>query len=79
VKKVVIVEDDQIIRRSLSRAPWKEHDFKVVGEAKNGEKAIKIIEVEQPEVVVSDINMPFMDGIEMAYLIIEISTNTKVI
>ena len=41
MNKVIIVEDDRIIRRSLSRAPWQEHGFILAGEASNGESAIE--------------------------------------
>ena len=79
MNKVIIVEDDRIIRRSLSRAPWKEHGFKLAGEAADGESALDLIEREQPQVVVSDISMPFMNGLEMARLIKGTSPHTKVI
>lgn len=79
MNKVIIVEDDRIIRRSLSRAPWQEHGFVLAGEATNGESAIELIEQEQPHVVISDISMPFMNGLEMAKVIKETSPHTKVI
>lgn len=79
MNKVIIVEDDRIIRRSLCSVPWKEHGFILAGEATNGENAIELIEKEQPQVVISDITMPFMNGLEMAKLIRETSPHTKVI
>lgn len=77
--KVVIVEDDRIIRRSLCKAAWEDYDFTVVGQAGNGQQAIEIIKAEKPEVVVSDINMPFMSGLDMAQMIKDKSPHTKVI
>jgi two-component system, response regulator YesN len=77
--KVIIVEDDRIIRRSLSRAPWKEHGFLLAGEAADGESALELIEREQPHVVVSDISMPFMNGLDMARVVKETNPHTKVI
>lgn len=79
MNKIIIVEDDRIIRRSLCRAPWKEHGFILAGEAANGEIAIELIEQEQPQVVISDISMPYMNGLEMAKVIKETSPHTKVI
>ena len=79
MNKVIIVEDDRIIRRSLSRAPWKEHGFILAGEAADGESALDLIEREQPQVVISDISMPFMNGLEMARSIKVTSPHTKVI
>ena len=79
MNKVIIVEDDRIIRRSLCRAPWKQHGFVLAGEAANGESALALIEKEQPQVVISDITMPFMNGLEMAKIIKKTSPHTKVI
>ena len=79
MNKVIIVEDDRIIRRSLSMAPWKEHGFLLAGEAADGESALDLIEKEQPQVVISDISMPFMNGLDMARSIKETSPHTKVI
>ncbi|MFF2449208.1 response regulator [Neobacillus sp. NPDC058068] len=65
--KVAIVDDDRIIRKGLSSViPWEEHGFQLVGDAADGEKGLELIEKEQPQIVVSDIKMPFMDGLEMA-------------
>lgn len=77
--KIIIVEDDRIIRKSLMNAPWEKHGFMLVGEATNGEDAIQLIEIEQPQVVISDIKMPFMDGLEMAKVVKQKSPLTKVI
>ena len=65
--KILIVDDDRIIRQGLVKTiPWLEHGFEVVGEAGDGEQALKIIQSKQPQIVVSDIRMPFMDGLELA-------------
>ncbi|WP_462413034.1 response regulator [Neobacillus sp. Marseille-QA0830] len=78
--KVIVVEDDRIIRRGLCQAiPWKEHGFILAGEAPDGAVALDLIKKEQPQVVVSDINMPFMSGLEMAKHVKEVSPDTKII
>lgn len=78
--KVIVVEDDRIIRRGICSAiPWEEHGFAVAGEAGDGEVALDLIKKEQPQVVISDINMPFMNGLEMTKIIKEISPGTRVI
>lgn len=65
--KVMIVDDDRIIRKGVMKTiPWAENGFKLVGEAGDGEQALAIIAQEQPQIVVSDIRMPFMDGLELA-------------
>lgn len=77
--KVIVVEDDRIIRRSICNAPWEKNGFILAGEAPDGERALEIIEKEQPQVVISDITMPFMNGLEMARIIKVTSPQTKVI
>lgn len=78
--KVMIVDDDRIIRKGLMKTiPWAEHGFKLVGEAGDGEQALAIIEQEQPEIIVSDIKMPFMDGLELARRTREINPAIKFI
>lgn len=64
--KVVIVEDDRIIRRALVQSDWESIGMTVVGEAPDGQRGLEVIRENQPQVVVTDINMPFMDGIQMA-------------
>ncbi|MFP7295626.1 response regulator [Neobacillus niacini] len=78
--KVIVVEDDRIIRKGICQAiPWGEHGFVIAGEAGDGELALELIEKEQPQVVVSDINMPFMSGLEMAKQIKKKSPETRII
>ena len=65
--KIMIVDDDRIIRMGLMKTiPWAEHGFELVGEAGDGEQALELIRKTQPQVVISDIRMPFMDGLELA-------------
>jgi two-component system, response regulator YesN len=65
--KVAIVDDDRIIRRGLvNTIPWERYGYQLVGEASDGEQGLKLIDDFQPQIVISDIKMPFMDGLEMA-------------
>ncbi len=68
--RLLIVDDEEDIRNGMSRGiPWKEWGFTVVGIAENGEEAVFLTEKEKPDVVLSDIRMPKMDGVElMQYL-----------
>lgn len=64
--KLLIVDDDAIIRKGLSKLiDWEEHHFDMVAYAPDGEKAWEIIQNQEVNIVVSDIKMPFMDGIEL--------------
>ena len=64
--KVVVVEDEKIIRKGLIYSiHWEEFGCSVVGEARNGIEGIDAIKEHNPNIVVADINMPIMDGLEM--------------
>lgn len=63
---LVIVEDEEIIRRGLvCTIDWLKMGARVVGEAANGREALQVIRATHPEVVLTDIKMPIMDGIEL--------------
>lgn len=61
--KVLLVDDQNLIRQGLRALLELEPDLEIVGEAENGESAIKIIPQLQPHVVLMDIRMPIMDGV----------------
>ncbi|WP_165763921.1 response regulator transcription factor [Halalkalibacter urbisdiaboli] len=70
--KVLIVEDDQLVRKGLMFAmPWSEFDMKVVGEASNGKKGLEFLEHESVDLVITDINMPVMSGMEFMRIVKE--------
>ena len=78
--KVLIVEDEAIIREGLkNNIPWKEMGFEVAGTACNGRKAVEMLENLHDEVVMTDVRMPVMDGIELAQYINEHRPEIKVI
>lgn len=64
--KVIVAEDEDIIRKGLVYSvPWAEMDCSVVGEARNGVEGVELIKRLEPDIVMADINMPVMDGLEM--------------
>ena len=64
--KVLIVEDEDIMRKGVMFMPnWQEVDCIVVGEAANGAEGLEKIEKYQPDIVIVDVNMPIMGGLEM--------------
>jgi len=66
VIKVVIVDDEMLIRVGIkSCIDWEEHGFEIAGQAGNGLKALEIIEATHPDIVMTDIKMPKMDGLEL--------------
>jgi DNA-binding NarL/FixJ family response regulator len=65
-KAVLVVDDNEFIRRSLCKVFTSEADFEVCGEAENGREAIeKALEL-RPDLIVMDLSMPVMNGIEAA-------------
>lgn len=64
--KVLIVDDEGILRNGLKHLfSWEDHGFTIVGEASNGEEALEMVEKQQPHIVITDIVMPIMDGVEL--------------
>ena len=64
--KVVVVEDEALVRRGIVLAvDWAAVDCAVVGEAADGQEGLELIRQCKPELIVTDIKMPRMDGIEM--------------
>lgn len=68
--KLLIVEDERAIAQGIAKSnPWEEWGFQVSGICNNGEEAVAFIEKDKPDLVLSDIRMPKMDGIAlMQYL-----------
>jgi two-component system chemotaxis response regulator CheB len=62
--KVLIVDDSAIFRKILRNILIKEERFSVVGEARHGEEALKLIKRHQPDALILDVDMPIMDGLE---------------
>lgn len=64
--KVLIVDDEFYFRQALKVSlPWEELGFRIEGEAKNGEEALAMLPAIEPDIVLVDINMPIMDGMEL--------------
>ena len=62
--RVVLADDQSLIRAGLRALLDAEDDLAVVGEARDGVAAIDVVRRERPDVVVMDIRMPIMDGLE---------------
>lgn len=78
--KLMIVDDEEDIRRGMARGiPWKEFGFEVVAQAVDGEDAVQQMETARPDVVLSDIRMPRMDGVELMQYIYQNYPEIKII
>ncbi len=63
--RVIIAEDEDIIRKGLVYLPWADMECTVVGEACNGVEGVDLIRRLHPDIVLADINMPVLDGLDM--------------
>lgn len=78
--KLVIVEDEAILRKSIiKKIDWEKCGFIVAGEAENGIDAIEVIDAVNPDVIITDIDMPFMNGMELSEIVTEKYPMTKII
>ncbi len=78
--KILLVDDEEEIRKGIiKKIKWEELGFCVIGEAENGVEALDIIDKTVPDIVFTDIRMPFMDGIKLAENIKYRFPTTKVI
>lgn len=77
---IILADDEQQILYGMQKGiDWEGLGFSVVGTAQNGKEALELTEEFHPDLVISDIKMPFMDGLELAGQIHENYMNTKVI
>lgn len=68
--KVFLVEDEIVMREGIkNNINWTEEGFEFAGEASDGELAYPLIQKTRPDILITDIKMPFMDGLELSRLI----------
>ena len=75
-----LVEDERIARESIrDNVPWREHDILFLGDAPDGEVALPQILEKQPDILLTDIKMPFMDGLELSRIVRKELPDTRII
>jgi len=77
--KVLLVDDHELVRTGIRRLLDDFNDIEVIAEADSGEVAISLVREHQPQVVLMDVNMPGIGGLEATRKLIQIAPNTKVI
>ena len=78
--KVFLVEDESVIRDGLrDNIPWQQYGFQFVGEAADGEMALPLIRKTRPDVLITDIKMPFMDGLSLSRIMSKEFPKTKIV
>jgi len=79
VTRILVADDHDLVRMGIVRMLADVSDFEVVGEAKTGEEAVKLSRELQPEVVLMDVKMPGIGGLEATRKILAACEHTKVI
>ena len=77
--EIIIADDHLVVRKGTKQLLEEEPDFKVVGEATNGEEAVKLVTELKPDVAIVDIAMPVLDGIKATKRIKTISPSTAIL
>jgi DNA-binding NarL/FixJ family response regulator len=77
--RLLLVEDQTIIRQGLRRLLESHADFQVIGEAENGQQAVEQVDQLKPDLVLMDVRMPVMDGVAATQLICDRTPDVKVL
>lgn len=78
--KLMLVDDEYTVRKSvINKIDWNQYGFEIVCEAENGNEAYEMFEYYLPDVLITDIKMPYMDGLELSEKILNKYPFTKII
>ena len=77
--RVLIADDQDFIRRGLRKLLAEEPDIQICGEAHNGDTAVRMVQMLLPDVVIMDISMPVLDGLQATLVIREFFPKVQVV
>ena len=76
---VVVADDEDELREAVcTMIPWEDYGFRLVGSASNGLDALQLVEKREPDLLLTDIRMPFISGIELARQVREVRPATNI-
>ena len=77
---VVLAEDETSIRENIHRGiDWGKYNFEIVAEVSHGEDALEAVKQHQPDLLITDIRMPFMDGLDLCKIVKKLYPDIKII
>ncbi len=78
--KMMIVDDEYLVRMGIKETiPWEDYGVTVVAEATNGKEGLELAKKYQPDIIISDIKMPFMDGLEFVQQLNNLQIDCEII
>jgi len=77
---MILADDDYMVRETLKEViPWEQYGIELIGEAENGRKAYELCLEKSPDILLTDIKMPFMDGLEVAMNLKDAGNKAKIV
>ena len=77
--RVVVADDHAVMRMGIVNLFNRQPDIEVIGEAKNGKEALELIQETSPDIIVLDMQMPIMDGVEVAMALRKMNSPVKIL
>ena len=77
--RIAIIDDHEIVRQGIATVLQGDTEFQIVGEAADGETALRVVRETQPDVALVDVRLPEISGIELCYRIQQVSPATRVL
>jgi two-component system response regulator YesN len=78
--RVIIVEDEMLVRVGLKNSiMWSKYEMEVIADVSNGKEALAIYEKEKPDLIITDLKMPVMDGMELISTVRRKDQDTKIL
>jgi len=79
MSRVLVVDDHAVIRRGVQGILRAYPEWELCGEAENGQEAIQLAETLKPEIIIMDVSMPVLNGLEATRIIHELLPNTRIL